>query len=206
MLFLSRVCFLIWHFQKVRKWTSLFSLSLSLSECLYAVKASTFTHIPNSQCAYKVNSLLSVTQRHMASWRSCGLEIFYCWHFSYEIHIPCCCSLDIWVYDPKHSALQRVRGPRQTHTVYINVLAAWSEKTVYKSSKNRSVSPREIILESVNLYLPLKHVVCFYVYFKRRKVKMMVLVLNKVMTSAGFLLNILTRNPITEEFPLLMQH
>lgn len=79
-----------------------------------------------SQCAHEVNNLLSVTQRHTASWRSCGLAICCCWHFSYgasEIHVPCCCSLDIWIYDPKHSAVQR-----QTHTVAINVLAAWSEK------------------------------------------------------------------------------
>lgn len=56
--------------------------------CCDALKTSTFPHIPDSQCAFRVSGPLSATQRHVASWRSCGLEILRWWHFLYELLHP----------------------------------------------------------------------------------------------------------------------
>lgn len=50
-----------------------------------------------SQRAYKVNNLPSVTQEEL--WPGNLLLLtFLIWGAS-EIHIPCWCSLDVWIYD-----------------------------------------------------------------------------------------------------------
>lgn len=43
---------------------------------------------PDSRCAFRVSGPLSATQRRVASWRSCGLEILRWWHFLYELLHP----------------------------------------------------------------------------------------------------------------------
>lgn len=129
---LSRTPFVIWHFEKGQK-LNFSSFPLFLSVCVFMCVWRCLCTSMFSQRAYEVNNLLSVTQQHMASWRNCGLAICFCWHLSYgasEIHIPCCCFLAIWIYDPKHPALQRAVSDR-----HVQWISARSEKIVTQQQR-----------------------------------------------------------------------